>query len=163
MKGIASWIVLLVCILVTYSPVAVNYLTGANKSTDAYRGAQQVPVPKAVFPIVWTVLYALLSAALFLTVSSARWRGGISGAPALLVGLYLVNIALNAAWSPVFFKLGMPRAALGLTAAMIATASAIIAIHARQRSYLPMALVIPYLAWLLFAAYLNVLVIRAKK
>lgn len=150
-----AWIVLALCALATYSPVIVNFLTQSNAS--GYQNESKIRVPKIVFPIVWTILYALLSVALFLTI---RHRKAMPKGSGILIALYIANIVLNSAWSPVFFKLRMPKAALALTLAMIALASTIIALHAKQRAYLPMALVVPYLAWLLFASYLNILVIK---
>jgi tryptophan-rich sensory protein len=139
-----AWALFLICVLLSFSPVAVSYATGSNNMSQS----PKVNVPKILFPIVWTILYALLSVALFLTLNEKL--------SVLLVILYITNIALNAAWSPVFVRLRKLKAALLLTLGMILVSAAIVAIHAMRREFLPMALVIPYVAWLTFAAYLQI-------
>ena len=145
-----AWILFVFCVLFSFSPSAVAYLTNSNSQASSFSQNAKIKVPKIVFPIVWTILYALLAGALFWTLTHAGCCKG------LLVGLYALNILLNAAWSPTFFRLRRPGAALALTLGMIGVASTIVAIHAKHREFLPMALVIPYLAWLAFAAFLNV-------
>src|SRR5206468_2863917 len=57
--------------------------------------------PSVVFPIVWTTLY------IFMAVSFWRlWETeGRSRSRRMAMALFMVQLALNAAWSPVFFGL----------------------------------------------------------
>jgi tryptophan-rich sensory protein len=149
MFPLPAWSLFLICVLLSFSPVAVSYATGSNDMSQS-QSKTKVNVPKIIFPIVWTILYALLSVALFLTLTATNEKLSV-----LLLFLYITNIALNAAWSPVFVRLRKLKAALLLTLGMILVSAAIVAIHAMRREFLPMALVIPYVAWLTFAAYLQ--------
>ena len=69
--------------------------------------------------------------------------------------LFFVQLALNAAWSPVFFALRQPRAALGIIVAMILAIGATIA-AAWRVDRIAAWLLVPYCIWVLYATSLNV-------
>ena len=102
--------------------------------------------PPAVFGPVWSVLYLLIGVSAWLV---ARHGGG--GGPLRLWG---VQLALNAAWTPLFFGLRRPGVAL---AEIVATLLAIVATTAAffRRRALAGVLLLPYLAWVGFATALN--------
>jgi tryptophan-rich sensory protein len=103
--------------------------------------------PSEVFGPVWTFLYASLGLAAWVA-----WRRQPRPVGALL--LYLVQLALNAIWTPVFFGARKPGAALVVIVALwvASLATAIGLFRARAVAGL---LLIPYLAWVAFAALLN--------
>ena len=105
--------------------------------------------PPATFGIVWSVLYVLIGVALAM-VASAR------GAPGrgIAVAVFVLQLALNLAWSPVFFGMHRMSAGLGIIAVMIVLTLVLIPLFWRVR---PMAgaLLLPYLAWICFASVLN--------
>ena len=105
--------------------------------------------PGWIFGPVWTVLYTLMAVAAWLVWRRGGWR--TQRGP---LGLYLVQLGLNAAWSPLFFGLQQPGWALLdillLLAAIIAT---MVAFARVQR--LPGWLLVPYLLWVAFATALN--------
>jgi tryptophan-rich sensory protein len=105
--------------------------------------------PAIAFPIAWTILYIGLGLALAMVLHArgARRRG-------LIVGLFLLQLAVNYLWSPVFFGAGEMALGLALVAAMIVLTLALIALLWRVRRAAAL-LLIPYLAWLFFAAALN--------
>jgi tryptophan-rich sensory protein len=115
---------------------------------DALRKPSFMP-PGAAFGIVWPILYALLGIALAMALAeppSERRRTGLI--------LFFIQLALNFAWSPIFF------AAHDITLAkwVIFVMAAVAAAAARQFLKLRKTaglLMIPYLAWLVFAATLN--------
>ena len=102
--------------------------------------------PNWIFAPVWTALYILMAMAAWLV-----WRSGKAGAA---LGLFALQLALNAAWSLLFF--GLHRIDLALVdivlllAAIVATALAF-----RARSAVAALLLLPYLAWACFATVLN--------
>ena len=104
--------------------------------------------PSAVFGPVWTVLYALMGIAAWLV-----WRAkGFRAARASLV-LFLVQLAVNALWSWLFFgwHLGAPAFAdIVLLWLLIVTT---LALFWRVR-LLAGVLLIPYLLWVSFASVL---------
>jgi translocator protein len=105
--------------------------------------------PGWVFGPVWTTLYVMMAVAAWLV-----WkRGGFSAQRPALV-LFLVQLALNAAWTPLFFGLHRPGLAFAemllLWLAIAATLAAF-----RRVSRVAAWLLAPYLAWVSFAAALN--------
>ncbi len=107
--------------------------------------------PPWVFPVAWNILYALMAISLWRLWERAREHAVGAGRA---LGLFLVQLALNAAWSPVFF--GLHAILTGLTiiiALSIVLAATILAAHRVDR--LSAWLLVPYLAWLLYATSLN--------
>lgn len=104
--------------------------------------------PGALFAPVWTALYLAMGIAAWMV-----WRrGGRSRAPAL--GLYLVQLALNALWSYLFFGLHRPDLALLDIGLLWAAILPVMLRFGRIRSVAG-ALILPYLLWVSFAACLN--------
>lgn len=104
--------------------------------------------PGWVFGPVWTALYATIGTSAWLV---ARRGGAQARGP---LALWAAQAALNAAWTPVFFGLRAPGAALGVIGALwVAVAGTIVAFFNRR----PAAglLLLPYLAWVTFATVLN--------
>ena len=105
--------------------------------------------PGWLFGPVWTVLYLSMAVAAWL----AWRRGGLSGAPAAMV-LFGVQLALNAAWSSLFFGLRSPGWAFVeivlLWLAIAATTVLLWRVSAWAGS-----LMLPYWLWVTFAAGLN--------
>lgn len=105
--------------------------------------------PPATFGIVWTLLYLLMGIALTLVVT-ARGAPGRGQA----IGLFVLQLVLNLAWSPLFFGMHKIAAALALLVGIdLAVAATVLAF----RKVRPLAawLLLPYLAWVLFATLLN--------
>ncbi|MET0369846.1 MAG: TspO/MBR family protein [Sphingobium sp.] len=105
--------------------------------------------PAAVFPIAWTILYILLGLAfaIVLHARGARMRG-------LAITLFLAQLVMNLLWSPLFFRAHQVGSALVLIIAMLLTAIAAASLIGRIRRAAGL-LMVPYLVWLCFAAYLN--------
>jgi tryptophan-rich sensory protein len=105
--------------------------------------------PSWVFAPVWTILYALMGIA-----SSLIWekRNQPGGRVALM--LFILQLALNAAWSPVFFGLHNIGAALVIILLMLVAIAATI-ITSAKLSKTAAWLLAPYLLWVLIATYLN--------
>lgn len=105
--------------------------------------------PSWAFGVVWPILYILLGLALAMIIHAR-------GAPGrgLILGLFVVQLLVNYAWSPVFFALHQVTLALGLIVAMIILTIVLIVLMRRVRGTAAL-LMLPYLAWLCFAAALN--------
>lgn len=103
--------------------------------------------PSWAFGVVWTILYAAIAMAGYLA-----WRAG-AGRRAL--GWWVAQVALNLAWSVVFFGLRSPGWALVVMAGLwLSIAMTIVRFWAVDR--VAAWLMVPYLTWVSFAAYLNV-------
>ena len=105
--------------------------------------------PSWLFGPVWTVLYGLMAVAVWL-VWLRRGRGRV----AWPIALFVVQLALNAAWSPVFFGLRQLGAGLAVIIAMWLAIVATTWAFFRRRA-LAGWLMLPYLAWVSYAATLN--------
>ena len=105
--------------------------------------------PAGAFGPVWSVLYAGLGVAGYRLVSRRASR--------LTVALHSAQLVLNAAWTPLFFSGRQRVAALSVVTALDVTIAAEIAAAARHDRTVA-ALLVPYLAWCLYATALNVAV-----
>jgi translocator protein len=110
--------------------------------------------PSWVFGPAWTTLYIMMAVAAWLV-----WkRAGFGGATTALT-LYFVQLALNLAWSGIFFALRSPGWALAeivLLWLAIAATTRLFFRHSTAAGWL----MIPYLAWVSFAAVLNAAIWR---
>ena len=105
--------------------------------------------PASVFGPVWTVLYALMGIAAWLV-----WRVGGFGAARTALLLFLVQLALNALWSWLFFA--WHRGALAFADILLLWALIVATLIAFWRIRpLAGALLVPYLLWVSFASALN--------
>ncbi|ACV47323.1 MULTISPECIES: TspO/MBR family protein [Halomicrobium] len=106
--------------------------------------------PGWAFGVVWTVLFTLLGVAVFLVARVGLDERRVRVA----LGLFVLQFAFNVAWTPVFFALQRPLAALGVIVALavliVPTMWAFDRVDRRAA-----ALLVPYLVWVLFAALLN--------
>lgn len=119
-----------------------------NDWFDALRKPAAMP-PGWTFGAAWTTLYILMGIALALAV-----RAPSSSTRNWAIGLFLAQLALNYSWSPMFFSLHAVGAALAIILLMLGLTVATTVAFFRIR---PLAgwLLLPYIAWLCFAAYLN--------
>ena len=134
-------------------------LTGAavtNPGSDWYRALAKPSFqpPAWIFGPAWTLLYALMGLAAW-----RMWqRRAAPGARTALV-LFGAQLAVNAAWSPVFFGAPAVGAALAVIAVLaVLVAATIVAFRRVDRT--AAALLLPYLAWVLFATVLNAAILR---
>ena len=105
--------------------------------------------PDWVFGPVWTLLYAMMAAAAWLV-----WRRADAAGRGLALALFGVQLALNAAWSPIFFGLrSFGGALVDIVALWLAIVATIVAFW--RVSAPAAALLAPYLCWVSFAAVLN--------
>lgn len=102
--------------------------------------------PGFVFGIVWTLLYALMGVAIARILAAPA---GPERSRAAL--LFVVQLVLNLAWSTLFFKLHLLGASFALILVILAAALATTFAFARL-DRIAAWLLVPYLAWLCFAA-----------
>ena len=105
--------------------------------------------PAWVFAPVWTLLYLVMGIAAWLV-----WRQRRVARVAPALALFLVQLVLNAAWSWLFFGLHhIGWALVDLAAMWLAIGATLLAFWTHR----PLAglLMVPYLLWVSFAAFLN--------
>jgi tryptophan-rich sensory protein len=127
-------------------------MTGLFIQPAGYYAALAKPAwspPAWVFGPAWTILYTLMGVAAWLVWRCGGWRrqrGPLS--------LYLLQLALNALWTPLFFGLRNP----GLALAEIILLWFAIGFTLRdffRTSRAAGCLLVPYWLWVTFAAVLN--------
>lgn len=132
-------------------------LATVNNVNGWYVSADKAPwtPPNWVFGPVWTVLYIAMAVAAWLV-----WRRGtgITGRP---LKLYWAQLALNLAWTPLFFGLYPVLGSLALWLALAVIVALAIALAFTVMNFGPVSpaagiLLLPYLSWVIFAGTLNI-------
>jgi len=120
---------------------------------DAYGTLTLPPFspPPWLFPIVWTVLYILTGGCAGLLFASMCQSGDKDKATLL----YITMLLFNFLWSPLFFGLSSYFAALVDLLIIISTTAAMIPYY-RKCLKLGVWVTFLYLAWLIYALYLNI-------
>ncbi len=112
--------------------------------------------PNWVFSVIWTLLYLSTSVAAWLV-----WRQRRRRRVERALTLYVVQLVLNAIWSPLFFALypviGETATWLSLTVHMLLLAAIIVTIaEFRPIDRAAAIIMVPYLVWVAYAATLTV-------
>ena len=113
--------------------------------------------PDWLFTPVWTLLYAMIALSGWLV-----WREKGLADAAVPLTVYAVQLVLNAAWSPIFFGLRRPGlAAIEIALLWASIVATILVFH--PVSPAAAGLLGPYLAWVSFAAALNLSIWRRNR
>jgi benzodiazapine receptor len=102
--------------------------------------------PNAVFPVVWTFLYALIGVCGWMIWGALDFR-----AQRIVKIVYMLQLGLNWMWTPIFFHYHWVGGALVVVMVLAVTIGILMVLAHRTVSVL----MLPYLVWVLFAAYLN--------
>lgn len=136
------------CLLLGFVSGQLAQSGPGNAWFDALAKPAMFP-PPVWFGIVWSILYAMMGFALALVGSAWGARGR-----AVAIAVFGIQFLVNLAWSPVFF--GMHRLTGGLI--VIGVLDVLVAVtlvlfwRIRKAAGL---LLVPYLAWIVFATALN--------
>jgi tryptophan-rich sensory protein len=149
-RALAGWVAL------SFVPAAIGAPFAAPGWYRQLRKPAWSP-PAWLFGPVWTLLYTLMGVAAWL-VASGRRRTGRGPALAAFGG----QLALNAAWTPIFFGLRRPGLALAEILATLGAVTVTVALFLRQRTLAGL-LLLPYLAWTSFATLLNAAIWRRNR
>lgn len=110
--------------------------------------------PAWVFGPVWTVLYIMIAVAggrLAARAADGPAAGRLAG---FALGLWALQMTLNALWTPAFFGAHALGTALAIIAALWASIALLVLVSWRVERLAGL-LLVPYLAWVSFAAALN--------
>jgi translocator protein len=147
-----TWLLFAVCV---GAPLLVGFL-GSLATRSAiptwYAHLTEPPLtpPSWAFGVVWTVLYVMMGWASYLVVRQGVSRPRVRPA----ITFYVPQLVLNGVWSPVFFGLRAPWAALAVIVLLV-PALWVTMVLFRRVSHAAGLLLVPYLAWVCFATYLN--------
>lgn len=137
---------LVVFLVLSYAAAAIGSL--AAVSAGAEYAALEAPTwapPGWLFGPVWTALYALIAVSGWLL-----WRHDPRSTE---VRLWAAQLALNALWTPIFFAWGLR--ALALAWIVVLDAVVLVLVVRAWKQKWPAWLLVPYLAWIVFATALN--------
>lgn len=130
-----------------------------NMGMDNYRIIQKPPLtpPEIVFPIVWTILFILMA------IGAARvWLTDNSRLRNQSILVYFIQLLFNFFWSVLFFNFQSYGFAfiwiIGLWLLII-----LMTVKFYQADKIAGLLQLPYLLWVTFAAYLNLMVYQLNK
>ncbi len=136
------------CLLVVLLAAGLGGLAGPNSWYGTLRKPRWMP-PAWVFSLVWTPLYALMGVALWL---DWQIRDPEVRTPVLVA--FAMQLALNVAWSWLFFRFRWPGIAL---AELVALWFGVLLTTTWSYGAVPLAgfFMAPYLVWVTFAMALN--------
>ena len=130
--------------------------SASSASSAWYKSLNQSPLtpPSWVFPIAWTTLYILIIASGVVFLSSPTTTTISAGVRSTGFFYYCAAWVLNLSWSQIFFRFQRPDLSFVVILAMLAF------IALNIRAFYPVSrtaayLLVPYLAWVSFATYLN--------
>lgn len=143
-----DWKKLIIITVITFI-VGTFFSFFTMNSMDTFKYlSKPINVPGVLFPIVWSILYLLMSISCYLIVKSndKDKKEGII--------LYAIQLVINSLWTLIFFGLGAYLLSFIWIIILL-----IVAIIMLAKFYninkIAMYINIPYVLWLLFAAYLN--------
>ncbi len=142
---------LIIAILLPLSAGGIGSIFTSSSIPVWYAGLQkpEFSPPNWVFGPVWTVLFILMGVALYLV-----WESKKGPTKTMAIVLFSLQMVLNVFWSVCFFGLQNPGLALGeiivLWMAIVATM-----LYFYWIRPLAMYLLVPYILWVSFAAFLN--------
>ena len=140
--------------------VLLGFTAGGLGSPDTvwFQGLVKPDIfpPPALFGIAWTILYILIGFSLALVVSA--WGAHGRGIAIIVFALHFIG---NLAWTPVFFGMQDMVSALYILIYVAISLVIVLALFWRVRK-LAAILLLPYLAWVVFASVLNYQFIQAN-
>lgn len=151
-----KWLVLAAFLAACFAVAALGGWFTSLGMPEWYMGLRKPAwnPPSWLFGPVWTALYIAMAVAAWLV-----WKeAGLDGATAAL-SLFVVQLALNLAWSGIFFALRSPGWAL-VEIAVLWLAILVTTVLFFRHSTWAGALMVPYLLWVGFASVLNTAIVR---
>ena len=126
-----------------------NYgLTFYKKWYDCIKAS--ITPPAIVFPIVWTILYVIITIALARTIITKNTN---------LIIVFYINLLLNILWCYAYFYLKNPLDSLIILFVILASIVYLIINSEQFVKYM----LLPYLFWIMFAFFLNYMSISKIK
>lgn len=106
--------------------------------------------PDWVFGMVWGILYVLLGIS-----AAIAFKDGINRTTKTAFWLFIVQLALNALWTPVYFGLHHFAGATIIVVLMLGEGFYLHR-HVKRLNSLAATMMLPYWGWLIFATYLTI-------
>jgi tryptophan-rich sensory protein len=145
-------VVFILCLIIVYSIASIGSIfTSSGVNTSWYDSIKpEITPPNLVFPIVWNILFLLISISLFLLIINTKKN------KTFLLVLFSLNLFFNVLWSYLYFSLRNIHLAFFDLILLLIT-SLFIAFYSRKVDKRISYLFLPYIIWLIFAGVLNYL------
>jgi tryptophan-rich sensory protein len=156
MKKKVDILVLAACLIIVslVSFIGSVFTSPAVKSAWYQSIKPSITPPNLVFPIVWSILFFLIALSLYFA-----WIKSSKKQKKTIMILFGINFILNILWSVIYFGMQNPSLALAEIVLLWASIFSMI-LSLRKIRKLSSNLLIPYLLWVSFAAFLNYLSIK---
>lgn len=155
MFSIKNIILFIICVSVPIMVGLVSgYITKDNRMVFDTINKPALTPPAMVFPIAWSILYVLMGLASFIALINCK---DLSQSAYVLLP-YVIQLILNFAWSIIFFNMqsyGLAFACLILMWLMIIRTIMFFATVSMLSAWL----MAPYILWVTFAGYLNLMIV----
>jgi benzodiazapine receptor len=146
----------IIALMVCFGASGLGALFMSNDAVGNWYEQLQKPSitpPDWVFGPAWTILYIMMSISVFLV-----WNKGLDHPKVkLAICLFLIQLTLNAAWTPMFFGFHLILPAL-IDIVLLFIAILITMLAFKGISFWASMLLLPYLLWVGFATILNALI-----
>jgi benzodiazapine receptor len=146
----------IIALMVCFGASGLGALFMSNDAVGNWYEQLQKPSitpPDWVFGPAWTILYIMMSISVFLV-----WNKGLDHPKVkLAICIFLIQLALNAAWTPMFFGFHLILPAL-IDIVLLFIAIFITILAFKGISFWASMLLLPYLLWVGFATILNALI-----
>ncbi len=138
-----------ICIIIGYLPSVSGIFV---RPGEWYANLAKPPLnpPPWIFGPAWTLLYLMIGLSLFFFISNTKsWKERKNG-----ITFFICQHILNFSWTPVFFHFHAMSAAFAIILGLLAMI-AVTAWCFHRHSCTASILLVPYMAWVTFASYLN--------
>ena len=153
-KNKINWKLLIICIIIVYAVAFMGSLfTSGNTNTDWYQSIKpKITPPSYIFPIVWNILFFLISLSLYFS-----WKDSNKKQKNNLAILFGINFLLNILWSIIFFEMKLPIISF-FELILLWISTLLLIISTNKINKLASFLLYPYILWLTFAGILNFII-----
>lgn len=159
--GLPRWPRLLAAILPSAALFALGSIATRPEIPGWYAGLSKPAFnpPDWAFPVAWSVLYVMIAVALWRLLGAMPRTGPSREGWWLALAAFLVQLGLNAAWTPAFFTahaVGLALIVVGSLLVMVLWTIRLTWRFDRAAAWL----LVPYAAWVAFATLLNAAILR---
>lgn len=128
-----------------------NLFSFLSFDTSFYKSLEKpIDVPGIVFPIVWSILFLLMSISLYMATNNKE-----NNTDSYII--YYVQLIINSLWTLFFFGFKLYLFSF-FWIILIIISVIIMIINFYKKNKVSSLLQIPYLVWLIFASYLNFMI-----
>lgn len=136
--------------IVILAIVVGNFFTKDSVNSSWYEEIKpSITPPNYVFPIVWSILFALIAISFYLSLKNSEGKKRKE-----IYFFFIANLFLNVVWSVIFFGMQNPQWAF-VELILLWLSIVLLIFETRKINKTSSWLLVPYLLWVSFAGILN--------